>query len=96
VSSLPAILIVEDEATLAKNICRYLENAGFEVQVTDTGKSAMEKLVSYKPDIILLDYRLPDTNGLDLLSRILVVDRRIRIIMITGEGNVQNRSYSMN
>ena len=88
-SSLPAILIVEDESTLAKNMCRYLENAEFEVQATDTGEKALEKLESYKPDIVLLDYRLPDTNGLKLLDQIRVVDSRIRVIMITGEGNTQ-------
>jgi len=88
-SSHPAILIVEDEPTLAKNMCRYLRNAGFEVHVTDTGKSAMAELERYKPDIVLLDYRLPDTDGLELLGRIQAVDRHIRIIMITGEGNVQ-------
>jgi len=63
-SSHPAILIVEDEATLAKNMRRYLRNAGFEVHVTDTGESAMAELERYKPDIVLLDYRLPDTDGL--------------------------------
>ena len=88
-SSNPAILIVEDEPTLAKNMRRYLENAGFEVQVTDTGEAAIASLETYKPDIVLLDYRLPDTNGLELLDRIQAVDRRIRTIMITGEGNVQ-------
>jgi two-component system response regulator AtoC len=88
-SSNPAILIVEDEPTLAKNMCRYLEKSGFAVQVTDTGKAAMKELESYKPDIVLLDYRLPDTDGLQLLGKIRSVDSRIRIIMITGEGNVQ-------
>ena len=88
-SSLPAILIVEDEPTLAKNMGRYLQNAGFEVHVTGTGATAMTELESYKPDIVLLDYRLPDTNGLKLLGQIQAVDRRIRIIMITGEGNAE-------
>ena len=85
----PAILIVEDEPTLAKNMRRYLEHAGFEVQVSATGEAAMTSLESYKPDIVLLDYRLPDTNGLALLGRIQAVDRRIRTVMITGEGNVE-------
>lgn len=88
-ASNPAILIVEDEPTLAKNMRRYLEHAGFEVQVSATGEAAMASLESYKPDIVLLDYRLPDTDGLDLLGRIQSVDRRIRTIMITGEGNVE-------
>ena len=88
-SSHPAILIVEDEPTLAKNMGRYLRNSGFDVNVTFTGETAMAQLEKYKPDIVLLDYRLPDTNGLDLLGRIQMVDRRIRVIMITGEGNIQ-------
>ncbi len=88
-SSLPAILIVEDEPTLAKNMRRYLHNAGFEVYVAYTGETAMVELKSCNPDIVLLDYRLPDTNGLELLGRIQAVDRRIRTIMITGEGNIQ-------
>ncbi len=88
-SSNPAILIVEDEPTLAKNMGRYLRNSGFDVKISFTGATAMSQLERYKPDIVLLDYRLPDTDGLDLLGRIQVVDRRIRVIMITGEGNIQ-------
>lgn len=88
-SSHPAILIVEDEPTLAKNMGRYLRNSGFDVKISYTGATAMSQLERYKPDIVLLDYRLPDTDGLELLGRIQVVDRRIRVIMITGEGNIQ-------
>lgn len=68
---------------------RYLNNSGFQAHVAKTGKAAMTELENYKPDIVLLDYRLPDTNGLELLDKILKIDRCIRIIMITGEGNVQ-------
>ena len=88
-STYPAILIVEDEPTLAKNMGRYLRNSGFDVKISFTGATAMSQLERYKPDIVLLDYRLPDTDGLELLGRIQVVDRRIRVIMITGEGNIQ-------
>ena len=88
-SLLPAILIVEDEPTLAKNMRRYLANAGFDAQVAATGQAAMKSLEDFKPDIVLLDYRLPDTDGLQLIGQIHAVDGRIRIIMITGEGNVQ-------
>jgi DNA-binding NtrC family response regulator len=88
-SALPALLIVEDEPTLAKNMRRYLLNAGFEVNVAGTGEAAMAALEDYKPDIVLLDYRLPDTNGLELLDRIKSIDAQIHVIMITGEGNVQ-------
>ncbi len=84
-----AVLIVEDEPNLAKNMRRYLRNAGFEVHIAHTGEKAMVELETYKPDIVLLDYRLPDTNGLKLLGQIQAIDTRIRTIMITGEGNIQ-------
>ncbi|NCF36177.1 MAG: response regulator [Gammaproteobacteria bacterium] len=88
-SSISAVLIVEDEPILAKNMRRYLQSAGFEVVVAGTGETAMTALESARPDIVLLDYRLPDTNGLELIARIHAIDRRTPIIMITGEGNVQ-------
>jgi DNA-binding NtrC family response regulator len=88
-SSLPAILIVEDEQTLAKNMRRYLENAEFEVEVASSGNQALEALEQFKPDVILLDYRLPDIDGVELLARLRHLDARTRIIMITGEGNIQ-------
>jgi DNA-binding NtrC family response regulator len=88
-STLSAILIVEDEPTLAKNIRRYLENADYEARVAATGEAAQKDLEAFKPDIVLLDYRLPDTDGLQLLDHIRALDRGIRVIMITGEGNVQ-------
>ena len=87
-SALPAILIVEDEPILAKNMSRYLQHAEFEVEIANSGRKALAALENYKPDIVLLDYRLPDTNGVELLSRIRQLDSRIRVIMITGEGNV--------
>ena len=87
-SALPAILIVEDEPILAKNMSRYLQHAEFEVEIVSNGRKALEALETYKPDIVLLDYRLPDTNGVELLIRIRQIDSRIRVIMITGEGNV--------
>ena len=87
-SALPAILIVEDEPILAKNMSRYLQHAEFEVEIANSGGTALEALENYKPDIVLLDYRLPDTNGVELLRKIRQIDSRIRVIMITGEGNV--------
>ena len=88
-STLSAILIVEDEPTLAKNMRRYLDGAGFDARAVATGEAALKELEAFKPDIVLLDYRLPDTDGLQLLDHIRALDRGIRVIMITGEGNVQ-------
>ena len=94
-SSISAVLIVEDEPILAKNMRRYLQSAGFEVVVAGTGETAMTALESARPDIVLLDYRLPDTNGLELIARIHAIDRRTPIIMITGEGSPSSCIHSL-
>ncbi len=86
---LPAILIVEDERTLAKNVYTYLSRSGFDVRNAETGREAEGELEQFKPDVVLLDYRLPDTNGLELLARIREIDAGIRVIVMTGEGSVQ-------
>lgn len=88
-SSLPAILIIEDEPTLAKNMRLFLQNAGFDVHTANSGKAALAELEDFKPDVILLDYRLPDSDGVELIGRIRRIDSGVRIVIITGEGNIQ-------
>ena len=85
----PAILIVEDQQTLAKNMSQFLQHAGFEVNIANTGEDALAEIESFKPDVVLLDYRLPDTDGLTLLKKIHLINSLITIIMVTGEGDVQ-------
>jgi len=84
-----AVLIIEDEAILAKNVCRFLEREGFEAQAADTGEQGLSLLDSFRPDAILLDYNLPGMNGLEVLQKIRAQDRNVKVIMVTGHGNVQ-------
>ena len=85
---LPGILLIEDESTLAKNIRSYLSREGFDVRVAATGEGGLEEFERFKPDIVLLDYNLPDTDGLCLLERLKSVDPSVNVVMITGEGTV--------
>jgi DNA-binding NtrC family response regulator len=87
--TLPGILVVEDESTLANNIKTYLDRHGFDVRVADNGGNGLQELERFKPDIVLLDINLPDLNGLEVLARIRSHDARIKVIVITGERNVQ-------
>ena len=51
-----AVLIIEDEVTLAKNIKRYLERSNFEVALTASGEEGLERIDVFQPDVILLDH----------------------------------------
>lgn len=84
-----AILVIEDEATVAKNIKRYMEKHAYDVQVAGDGAEGLRQIEKFKPDLVLLDFNLPDMNGLEVLKTIRGIDTGIRVILITGHGNVQ-------
>ena len=62
------VLLVEDEAVFARAVQTHLRRAGFEAEVADTLAAARRSLRQAMPDLLLLDMRLPDGSGLDLLS----------------------------
>ncbi len=61
-----AVLIIEDEKTLASNLAAYLEMNGYEAHVTGDGRSGIAAHAKIDPDITLLDLRLPDMGGIEL------------------------------
>jgi DNA-binding NtrC family response regulator len=83
-----AVLIIEDEPRLAKNIETYLNRSGFAAEKAATGSQGLEQAERFKPDIVLLDFRLPDMDGLEIMERLRGLDPRIKVIMMTGEGTV--------
>jgi DNA-binding NtrC family response regulator len=89
------VLLVEDEATLARNIQRFLEREEYEVRVAGTLREGMREFESFGPDVVLLDLALPDGNGLDLLSQIRARDRQVKVIILTGHGSVQTAVDAM-
>jgi DNA-binding NtrC family response regulator len=86
---LPDVLVVEDESTLAKNIQAYLGRQGFDVKIASTGAEGLAQFEQFKPDLVVLDYNLPDIDGLQVLSRLQAIDSRVKAVMITGEGGVE-------
>jgi len=83
------VLIIEDEARLAKNLETYLARCGFETETAATGSQGIEEAERFKPDIVLLDFRLPDMNGLEIMERLRRLDPKIRVIMMTGEATIE-------
>ncbi|PWS35668.1 sigma-54-dependent Fis family transcriptional regulator [Falsiroseomonas bella] len=89
------ILLVEDEATLARNVQRYLERDGFELRIAATMRAGWRDFEEFRPDVVLLDLNLPDGSGLDLLARIRAADRQAKVIILTGHGSVQTAVEAM-
>ena len=84
-----AILVIEDEAVLAKNILLYLQRLGYEVEHAATGEEGLERMGTFRPEVVVLDFQLPDINGLEVMQRIRREDNRSKVIIITGHGSEQ-------
>jgi DNA-binding response OmpR family regulator len=79
------ILVVDDEVQITEFLKDYLEEHGYTADVADSGAAAIEKTVSYAPDLILLDIQMPKMSGLEALREIRKIAPQVKIIMLTGE-----------
>ena len=84
-----AVLIIEDEATLAKNMSQYLARYGHNVMTADTAESGLTAMESFKPDLVLLDFHLPGMDGMAALAKLRGMAPGLPVIMITGHGTVE-------
>lgn len=89
------ILIIEDEAILAIELRRYLEAAGHEVRVAGRGDEALEAARKDSPDLVLLDLRLPDASGLEVLAQLRAQDSELPVILMTAYGSVRDAVEAM-
>lgn len=87
------ICVIEDEDDIAELIRLTLEQARFETMLLRNGAQAIQKIKSFKPDLILLDLMLPDTDGLDICKSLKKdpVLSHIPVIMLTAKGTEMDR-----
>jgi DNA-binding NtrC family response regulator len=88
------ILVVDDEALIRWSLTERLHAEGYEVLEAETGKGAVEKLPE-GVDLVLLDYRLPDTDGVSVLRKIKEFDQDILVILLTAYANVDTAVEAM-
>ncbi|MFI5105934.1 MAG: sigma-54-dependent transcriptional regulator, partial [Terriglobales bacterium] len=90
-----SILIIDDEAAIRESLETLLEFEGYSVQSAETGEQGLAKLGERPFDLILLDFALPDRNGLEVLAEIRNRDPQLAVIMITAYGTVDNAVRAM-
>jgi DNA-binding response OmpR family regulator len=78
------ILVVDDDKSILRTFTRILQKSGYEIDTAETGKEAMEKTETRSYDLALVDIRLPDMDGTDLLAKLKKPLQHTVKIMITG------------
>ena len=85
-----SILVVEDEETQRSLLADLLSREGYAASSAGDGKSALDIFRNDTFEVVLLDYKLPDTDGLTLLKTFKEVNPEVEIIMITAFGSIEN------
>lgn len=80
------ILIVEDEENQRLLYKTELEEEGYIVFVASNGLEGLKKFELVHPDIVTIDIKMPDMDGIELLQRIREIDKNIPVIMLTAYG----------
>ncbi len=84
------VLVVDDEPEIVRLVRDYLERAGFEVMTAATGAAALREFTRHRPDLVILDLTLPETDGLDV-ARDMRRAGDVPIIMLTARTEEADR-----
>jgi two-component system, NtrC family, response regulator AtoC len=90
-----SILVVDDERLIRWSLEQQLQREGYCVQSAETGTQALQRAQAEPPDVVLLDMRLPDGDGLEFLERFRAKDPECLVIMITAHGGVESAVRAM-
>ena len=89
------VLVVDDELLIRKSLAKVLRAKGYPVEVASTGADGLDKVSEIHPHVMILDMRLPDTDGLSVLRRVRQLDPLLQVIVITAFGDVQSAVEAM-
>jgi len=89
------ILIVDDELYMRSILTKVIHSAGYDTIGAENGRKAISLFKRSEPDLVLLDYRLPDTNGLEVLKELKKIKEKVIVIMLTAHGNIKDAVVAM-
>ncbi len=93
-SKIHSVLLIEDDEETAEFVSRLLHGAGYETSIVDRGEDALQRIAEIGPDIVLLDIRLPDISGIEILRQIRA-NSIMPIIVVSGFGKDNERVIAL-
>ena len=91
----PSILIIDDEAAIRESLETLLGLESYSVESAESGEEGLARIADRPFDLVLLDFALPDRNGLEILKDIHDRDPELAVMMITAYGTVENAVNAM-
>lgn len=79
-----SMLIVDDERKISELLSRFFAARGFQTETAQSGHEAIARLDQTPPDYLLLDIRMPDMSGLDVLREVKARHPALRVVMVTA------------
>lgn len=89
------VLVIDDEASIRESLEMFLREKGLSVLSAGTGAEGVAAWQNYQPQVIILDIRLPDTSGLEILKEITGQDSDVKVIMITAYHDMETTIEAM-
>src|SRR3989454_5138107 len=93
-STLPRVLVVDDELGPRESL-RMLLKPAYHIQTAENGRAALDALEWFRPDIVIMDIKMPELDGLELLRRVKSVDPTIEVIMITAYASLETVKHAL-
>ena len=91
----PVVLTIDDEKSIRDSFRYFLEDYDYTVVEAENGKAGLERFQESQPDLILLDLRMPEMNGLDVLDWLHEHSSRTPVIIISGTGTSEDIDQAM-
>lgn len=90
------ILLIDDDKSILRMFTRILQKVGYSVETAETGKEAIEKATARSYNLALIDIKLPDMEGTDLLPKLEEIAPKMIKITITGFPSSDDRVKALN
>ncbi len=88
------VLVVDDELGPRESL-RMLLKPVYDIETADNGRAALETLERFRPDIVVMDIKMPEMDGLELLRRVKRVDPSIEVVMITAYASLETVKHAL-
>src|SRR5687768_4621638 len=82
------VLVIDDEPGIRFGIREFLAAHGFQVDEAESCQQARELFRAFRPDLAIMDHRLPDGDALGLLASLREIDSEVPLIILTGYGSI--------